>query len=115
MHTLPLVAIAFASASVGLAIAQEVILPETSTGIAEVILRRAPIGTPIAAAQREMAGLGFSCGPGRGKRFGPMDGASFIYCERKDSGSVVKRWQVALIHAQGKVSGVQAAYNPIVP
>src|SRR4029077_12039438 len=120
MRTVLLVATAFAGASVGLAIAQSTILPETPTGLSEVIVKRVPIGMPIAAAQKELEGLGFSCGPGRNNSdFGPVDAIPFVYCERrrtgKEVGDVVKRWRVALTHAQGKVSGVQAAHNPIVP
>jgi hypothetical protein len=118
MRTVLAISVSLAS-GIGIAIAQDTAFLETRDGLSELV-SRVPRGMPIGEAQRELESLGFLCQPGRSNSdFGPIDAiaAPFIYCERRETGKegIVKRWQVAMLYAQGKVSGAKVTWNPIYP
>ena len=79
-----------------------------------------PVGTPVADAQRIMEQRHFTCSMRTNSSFGDLKAADFLYCDRRDSDSditpiVVRRWQVALVLADGKVSAVRLTTGLIGP
>jgi hypothetical protein len=70
-----------------------------------------PPGTPIADAQRFMEREGFRCTPTANGEWGERKGLDYLHCDRTDgTGSmwVTRRWQIAVVHADGKVTEVLA-------
>jgi hypothetical protein len=99
-----------------LAYAGDIVLPEEARETEVFLSKRIPVGTPLPAGQREMESLGFSCTPGNKGPFGTKAIAgTYVYCDRKTAGLIVKRWQVALVYAHGKVSAIHATYGLIGP
>jgi hypothetical protein len=92
-------------------------LPESARETEAVLLQRIPVGTVVAAAQREMESLGFSCAPNTDPSFGPKGTVvgTYLYCDLTTRAIVAQRWQVALAHSQGKVTAIHATYGLIGP
>jgi hypothetical protein len=79
-----------------------------------------PVGTSLADAQRIMEQHLFICSTMTNSSFGDLKAADFLYCDRRDSDSrvtpiVTRRWQVALVVADGKISAVRVATGLIGP
>ena len=73
------------------------------------ILGHVPIGTPIDDAQRFMEAEGFSCSRQMNSTWGDRRGVDYLYCNREEGNSfVMRRWQIAILHRDGKVTEVLA-------
>ena len=60
-----------------------------------------------------MLRLGFACTPLRDSSFhgtfGQRVHVDFLYCDRKTTGVVYRRWQAAVVHKQGRVLDVDVS------
>lgn len=74
----------------------------------EVILRHAPVGTPIDDAQQFMEQEGFRCSRSTNQPFGDRENLNYIYCDRSEGFLVLRRWQVAIVHHDDRVVEVLA-------
>ena len=79
-----------------------------------------PVGTSLADAQSIMEQHHFACSVKTKSNFGDLEAADFLYCDRKDTDRqaapiVTRRWQVALILADGKVSAMRVNMGLVGP
>lgn len=82
----------------------------------EVVLAQVPIGTPVEDAQRFMEREGFACTRSTNAAFLDRKGLDCIHCDRSEgSGWVQRRWQVAVVHRDGKVTEVIASTGLVGP
>jgi hypothetical protein len=88
---------------------------EESPRMVETILSQIPVGTPVDDAQRFMEREGFKCSRSIGESFGDHKGLDYIYCDRSEGLVVQRRWQVALVHRNGKVIEVLASTGLVGP
>ena len=79
------------------------------------ILGQIPVGTSVADAERFMRPEGFKCSETTNGEFLDRQGLDYLYCDRSDSGIVQRRWQVAIVHRDGKVSEVLASTGLVGP
>ena len=85
-------------------------LPKKPREIEAALAKRIPSGMPVAEAQREMEALGFQCAPGTGTFVGGVTG-TYLYCDRASRAIVSERYQVALVHAEGRLKSIHATYS----
>ena len=82
----------------------------------EAVLGQVPIGNTVEDAQRFMEREGFTCSRNSNKPFLDRKRLDYIYCDRSDgSGFVQRRWQVAVVHRDGKVVEVLASTGLVGP
>lgn len=82
----------------------------------EAVLSKVPVGTPVDDAQRFMEREGFKCSRSTNAEFLDRKGLDYIYCDRSEgSGFVQRRWQVAVVHRDGKVVEVLASTGLVGP
>jgi len=82
----------------------------------EAVLAQIPVGTPVDDAQRFMEREGFACSRNTNAEFLDRKGLDYVYCDRSEgSGFVQRRWQVAVIHRDGKVVEVLASTGLVGP
>ena len=79
-----------------------------------------PVGTSLADAQQIMEQHHFTCSIMTNSSFGDLKAVDFLYCDYSDSDNhitpiVVRRWQVALVLADGKVSAIRLTTGLISP
>lgn len=96
---------------------EEQLRPKTATA---QIMNWVPVGTSLANAKHIMEQRRFTCSLMTNSNFGDLKAIDFLYCDRSDSSNivtpiVVRRWQVALILGDGKVSDVQVTTGLIGP
>jgi hypothetical protein len=87
-------------------------LSEQPAQAASQIQSWVPVGTSLADAQRTMELHQFKCSMMTNSNFGDLKAIDYLYCDRSDSDSqitpiVIKRWQVALVSSDGKISAVR--------
>ncbi len=75
----------------------------------QAVLGQVPVGTPIDDAQRFMEREGFTCSRSTNEHFLDRTKLDYIYCDRSEGGLVSRRWQVAVVHRDGKVTEVLAS------
>src|SRR6266567_614408 len=73
-----------------------------------------PGGTSLPDARRIMEQHHFTCSMMTNSSFGDLKAADFLYCDRRDPDSritpiVIRRWQVALVLSDGRVSDVRVS------
>ena len=95
-------------------------LSEQPTTATKQIKSWIPSGISLADAQRIMEQHRFTCSMMTNSNFGNLKATEFLYCDRYDSDSritpiVVRRWQVALVLAEGNVSGIRVNTGLIGP
>jgi hypothetical protein len=88
---------------------------EEPTRMIEAVLGQVPVGTPVDDAQRFMEREGFKCSRTSNAAFGGRAGLDYIYCDRSEGGIVQRRWQVAVVHRDGKVVEVLASRGLVGP
>jgi hypothetical protein len=82
----------------------------------EAVLAEIPVGTPVDDAQRFMEREGFTCCRSTNAAFIDWTGLDYVYCDRSEgSGFVQRRWQVAIVHRDGKVTEVLASTGLVGP
>jgi len=82
----------------------------------EAVLGQIPIGTPVDDAQRFMEREGFQCSRSTNEAFLDRKGLDYLCCDRSEgSGVVQRRWQVAVVHRDGKVVEVLASTGLVGP
>ena len=82
----------------------------------EAVIGQIPVGTPVADAQRFMEREGFGCSRSTNAEFLDHKGLDYIYCDRSEGGGIVqRRWQVAVVHRDGKVTEVIASTGLVGP
>jgi hypothetical protein len=78
--------------------------------MAEAVIAHVPVGTPIEEAQRFMEREGFSCSRRGNAAWAGRTGLDYLYCNRVHPTSgfnmIETRWQVAIVHHDGKVTEV---------
>lgn len=79
-----------------------------------------PVGTPLADARRIMEQHQFTCSVTTNGSFGDSKAADLLYCDRSVADSQVtpivsRRWQVALVLSDGKISAVRVSTGLIGP
>ena len=76
-----------------------------------------PVGTPVSDAQAFLEREGFKCQQKTNAPFGDRVGLDYVYCDRSRSegGVVSRRWQIALVHRDGKVTEILATTGLIGP
>src|SRR5262245_34761314 len=81
----------------------------------EAVLGRAPVRTPVEAAERFMAHEGVTCA--RQPDAAPIGrpGMGYVYCDRFEGLGIKRRWQVAVVHRDGKVVEVLASTGLVGP
>ncbi|MBF2001107.1 MAG: hypothetical protein IGS38_10355 [Synechococcales cyanobacterium M58_A2018_015] len=82
---------------------------EEPAQMVEVVLSQAPVGTPVNDAQQFMEREGFSCSRSTNQPFGDRENLNYIYCDRSEGFLVLRRWQVAIVHQDGRVVEVLAS------
>jgi hypothetical protein len=89
---------------------------EESPRMVEVVLGHVPVGTPVEDAQRFMEREGFACSRSTSAAFLDRKGLNYVYCDRSEgSGWVQRRWQVAIVHRDGRVVEVLASTGLVGP
>ena len=82
----------------------------------EAVLSQIPVGTSVDDAQRFMEREGFTCSRSNNEAFLDRKGLDYVHCDRSDgSGFVQRRWQVAVVHKDGKVVEVLATTGLVGP
>jgi hypothetical protein len=81
----------------------------------EAILAQVPVGTAVDDAQRFMEREGFACSRKTNAGFLDRSGLDYIYCDRSEGTVVSRRWQVAVVHRDGKVVEVLASTGLVGP
>jgi hypothetical protein len=81
----------------------------------EAVLGQIPVGTPIDDAQRFMEREGFACSRKTNAEFLDRMGLDYVDCDRSEGGIVRRRWQVAVVHRDGKVTEVIARTGLVGP
>jgi hypothetical protein len=81
----------------------------------EAVLGQVPVGTPVEDAQRFMEQEGFACSREANAEFLDRKGLDYLYCDRSEGGIVQRRWQVAVVHRDGKVTEVIASTGLVGP
>lgn len=87
----------------------------TSADMANQISAKVPTGTPVDDAQEFMEREGFTCTRTANGDWGERKGLDYLYCDRTEGGVVSRRWQIAIVHADGKVTEVLANTGLIGP
>ena len=88
----------------------------TSNDFRLAVLQVAPLGTPTAEAQGAMVRNGFTCAEAVHAKWGDLSGIDYLHCDRYDGSQPVKqRWQVALIHRDGKIVDVKVTNGLVGP
>ena len=87
-------------------------LSEQPAQAASQIQSWVPVGTALSDAQRIMEQHQFKCSMITNSGFQDLKATDFLYCDRSDSDNqitpiVIKRWQVALVCHDGKISAVR--------
>ena len=80
-----------------------------------VILKIVPLGTPLEVAQRLMAEEGFLCFRRTKASVLDREGIDSLWCDRLEGGIVQRRWQVALVHRDGRVTEVLPSTGLVGP
>lgn len=86
--------------------------------MAQTISAHAPIGMSVDQAQKFMEREGFRCSRQTNAEFAGLDGRfDYLYCDRseREMPLVDRRWQVAIIHHEGKVVRVVANTGLVGP
>ncbi len=83
--------------------------------MAEAVISGVPIGTPVDEARRFMEREGFQCRRKANAEFLDRGGLDYLYCNRYEGGIVKRRWQVAVVHREGKVVEVLASTGLVGP
>jgi len=87
-----------------------------STAMRSAILELIPMGTPIADAGRRLGREGFQCQPPSLARFGEQGPLRYAYCDGRSCGlPVYRRWQLALVDSDGRLSDVLVANGLVGP
>src|SRR5262245_26147337 len=81
----------------------------------EVILGKTPVGTSLPDDERFMQSEGFKCSQPTNGEFLGRRSLDYLYCDRSDGEIVQRRWQVAIVHREGKVSEVLASTGLVGP
>ena len=81
----------------------------------EAVLAHIPVGTSTDDAQRFMEREGFACSRESNAEFLDRKGLDYIYCDRSEGGRIQRRWQVALVHRDGKIAEVIASTGLVGP
>jgi hypothetical protein len=80
-----------------------------------VILSQVPINTALEDAQKFMELEKFSCSRSSDAEFGDRKGLDYLYCDRSEGWIVQRRWQVAVVHQDSKVTEVLASTGLVGP
>ncbi len=82
----------------------------------EAVLGQIPVGTSIDEAQRFMEREGFKCSRSVNEAFRDRKGLDYIHCDRSDGSRLVqRRWQIAIVHRDGKVVEALATAGLVGP
>ena len=76
---------------------------EVPARMVEAVLSEIPLGTSVEDAARFMEREGFACTRETNAEFLNRKGLDYIRCDRSEGGVVARRWQVAVVHKDGKV------------
>jgi hypothetical protein len=95
-------------------------LPQQPADATAQIRRWIPVGASLPDARRIMEQHHFNCSIMTNSSFGDLKARDFIYCDRHDPDSrvipiVVRRWQVALVMSDGRVSDIRVTTGLIGP
>jgi len=76
-----------------------------------------PIGTSQTNAQHIMEQHDFTCSVMTNSSFGDLKAADFLYCDHRASAGwpVIRRWQVALVLSDSKISAVRVSTGLVGP
>jgi hypothetical protein len=79
-----------------------------------------PVGTLLADAQHLMEQHHFACSVMTNSNFGDLKAANYLYCDRRVTNDLVapitvRRWQVALVLSDGKISALRVTTGLIGP
>lgn len=80
-----------------------------------LILRKVPVGASVTAAEQYMKTQGFDCSRKVNAEFGSRSGIDYLYCDRREGWLVQRRWQIAVIHRDGRVTEVEAGTGLVGP
>jgi hypothetical protein len=80
-----------------------------------IVRTAVPPGSDLQDAQRFMEKEGFHCSRQTNTSFGGRIGIDYLWCDRSDGGVVKRRWQVAIVHQNGKVSEILATTGLVGP
>lgn len=81
----------------------------------EAVVGKVPIGTSIKEAQRFMESEGFDCKLRTRAEFLDRSQIDYLDCNRDEGDLVKRRWQVALVHRDGKLVEVLSSTGLIGP
>ena len=88
---------------------------ESPADMTRAVSAKVPVGASVEDAQRFMEREGFTCSATVNGNWGDCKGMDYLYCDRTEGGLVSRRWQVAVVHANGKVTEVLANTGLIGP
>lgn len=81
----------------------------------EAVLGQVPIGASVDDAQRFMEREGFACSRRTNADFPGRQGLDYLHGDRSEGSVVSRRWQVAVVHRDGKVTEVLASTGLVGP
>ena len=80
-----------------------------------VVLTHVPVGSTVNDAQRFLEQEGFQCSRHTNDTFQGHKGVDYIYCDREGGWLIYRRWQLAIVHRDGKVVEVLASTGLVWP
>jgi hypothetical protein len=100
--------------------AHEEKLSEQPAQAATQVQNWVPVGTSLAEAKHIMEQHHFTCSVMTNSSFGDLKAADFLYCDRRIADNpvtpaVLRRWQVALVLSDGKISAVRVSMRLVGP
>jgi len=92
-------------------------LSEQPAQAAAQIQNWVPVGTSLADARHIMEQHQFKCSVMTNSSFGDLKSADFLYCDYSASAGwpIIRRWQVALVLSDSKISDVRVSTGLIGP
>ena len=89
--------------------------------VRQEILKLVPLGSDITQAKTVMESNGFVCTWEKNEQFATLPKgqqmihrkADFLYCDREQGWITHERWQVAIVHKNGRVTEVHVSYGII--
>ena len=113
MRAMKILALAFILAASGCARGDK--LSEQPAQAAAQIQIWVPVGTSLADARHIMEQHQFKCSMMTNSSFGDLKAADFLYCDHSAGSPVSRRWQVALVLSDSKISDVRVSTGLVGP
>lgn len=89
---------------------------QTAASMKSSLSAEIPVGTPVATAEARLRARGFSVSRQVDARWeSTTQPSDYLYGDMSESGMVQRRWQVAVFHQQGVVTGIDVQAGLVGP